>query len=237
METFFASLTLCAGNSPVTAHKGQWCETLKFSLICAWINGWVNNHEAGDSRRHRTHYDVTVMDPAYRRHFQPQVSGCQPIMSFTNMLKYVLRCSFRSDRITYKQTKPSLILCHKNLMTRLCIIFRFRSVIVWSIFQVTLLLKFSDQFTTFFINKSQFIVSPYFKYFSMTLTYCMCNILTIDVPSLIFFRTRQAGLSYSFHVQQHWSYLVVATPKFTLATWHQWPLLLTWFNFNPSMDK
>ena len=107
-------------NSP---HKDQWHGTLNFSLICAWINDWINNREAGDSSRHRTHYDVIVMDPAYRRHFQPQVSGCQPIMSFTNMLKYVLRCSFRSDRITYKQTKPSLILCHKNLMTRLCIIY------------------------------------------------------------------------------------------------------------------
>ena len=25
----------------------------------AWINGWVNNREAGDLRRHRVHYDVT----------------------------------------------------------------------------------------------------------------------------------------------------------------------------------
>ena len=35
-----------------------WC----FLLICAWINGWVNNREAGDLRRHHTHYDVTVME-------------------------------------------------------------------------------------------------------------------------------------------------------------------------------
>ena len=48
--------------SPVnSAHKGQWCGVLVFSLICAWINGWVNNHEAGDLRCHCTHYDVTVM--------------------------------------------------------------------------------------------------------------------------------------------------------------------------------
>ena len=33
-----------------------------FSSICAWINGWVNNHEAGDLRRHRADYDVTVMN-------------------------------------------------------------------------------------------------------------------------------------------------------------------------------
>ena len=32
-----------------------------FSLICVWINGWVNNRKAGDLRRHRGHYDVNVM--------------------------------------------------------------------------------------------------------------------------------------------------------------------------------
>ena len=42
-------------------HKGQWRGALIFSLICAWINGWVNYREAGDSRRHRGHYDVIVM--------------------------------------------------------------------------------------------------------------------------------------------------------------------------------
>ena len=48
--------------SPVNSlHKGQWRRALMFSLICAWINGWVNNSEAGDLRRHRAHYDVTLM--------------------------------------------------------------------------------------------------------------------------------------------------------------------------------
>ena len=42
-------------------HKGQWRGALMFSLICVWINGWVNNREAGDLRRYRTHYDVIVM--------------------------------------------------------------------------------------------------------------------------------------------------------------------------------
>ena len=45
-------------NSP---HKGQWRGALMFSLICAWIDGWVNNREAGDLRCHRAHYDATVM--------------------------------------------------------------------------------------------------------------------------------------------------------------------------------
>ena len=48
--------------SPVNSpHKGQWRGALMFSLICDWINGWVNNSEAGDLRRHRAHYDVIVM--------------------------------------------------------------------------------------------------------------------------------------------------------------------------------
>ena len=45
-------------NSP---HKGQWRGALMFSFICAWINDWINNREAGDLRRHRAHYDVILM--------------------------------------------------------------------------------------------------------------------------------------------------------------------------------
>ena len=41
--------------------KGQWRGALMFYLICARINDWVNNCEAGDLRRYRTHYDVIVM--------------------------------------------------------------------------------------------------------------------------------------------------------------------------------
>ena len=64
MEPFSASLAFCAGNSPLSVnspHKGQWRGALMFSLICAWINDWVNNHETGDLRRHRGHYDVNIM--------------------------------------------------------------------------------------------------------------------------------------------------------------------------------
>ena len=48
--------------SPVNSpHKGQWRGALMFSLTCAWINGWVNNHGVCDLRRHRAHYDVIEM--------------------------------------------------------------------------------------------------------------------------------------------------------------------------------
>ena len=49
--------------SPVNSpHKGQWRGALMFSLICVWINGWVNNRKAGDLRRYCTYYDVIVMN-------------------------------------------------------------------------------------------------------------------------------------------------------------------------------
>ena len=63
METFSALLALCAGNSPVTGElPAQRPVTRSFNVIsiCTRINGWVNNREAGDLRRHHTHYDVTV---------------------------------------------------------------------------------------------------------------------------------------------------------------------------------
>ena len=48
--------------SPVNSpHKGQWRGALMFSLICVWINDWVNNRETGDLGRQCGHYDVIVM--------------------------------------------------------------------------------------------------------------------------------------------------------------------------------
>ena len=50
----------------VTGHlcgefTGQLRGAFMFSLICARINRWANNREAGDLRRYRAQYDVTVM--------------------------------------------------------------------------------------------------------------------------------------------------------------------------------
>ena len=56
--TFVRGIHRAPVNSP---HKGLCREALMSSLICVWINGWVNSREAGDLRRHRAHYDVTVM--------------------------------------------------------------------------------------------------------------------------------------------------------------------------------
>ena len=48
--------------SPVNSpHKDQWGGALMFSLVCAWINGWVNNRDAGDLKRHCAPYEPMVM--------------------------------------------------------------------------------------------------------------------------------------------------------------------------------
>ena len=56
METFSALLALCAGNSPVTGEfPSQRPMTRNFDAFfwsAPWMNGWVNNREAGDLRRH-----------------------------------------------------------------------------------------------------------------------------------------------------------------------------------------
>ena len=42
-------------------NKCRWFGALNFFLICAWTSGWANNRDAGDLRRHRAHFNVTVM--------------------------------------------------------------------------------------------------------------------------------------------------------------------------------
>ena len=63
METISALLAFSAVNSPVTGEFTSqrasdaelWC-----FLICAWIKS-ANNGDDGEIRRHRAHYDVTIM--------------------------------------------------------------------------------------------------------------------------------------------------------------------------------
>ena len=73
--TFVRGIHRSLVNSP---HKGQWCGALMFSLICAWINAWVNNREAGDLRHHFAHYDITVMK------YQVQASKMFSIIMMNN---------------------------------------------------------------------------------------------------------------------------------------------------------
>ena len=51
-------LTMTSSNGNISALLDI-CEGN--SAICSWTNGWANHLDAGDLRRHGTHYDVNVM--------------------------------------------------------------------------------------------------------------------------------------------------------------------------------
>ena len=60
--------------------------------MCVWINGWVNNREAGDLRRYRTHYDVTVM-----QHFA-DLAKSFPCSDDNSSLTFITK-AFTSDTV------------------------------------------------------------------------------------------------------------------------------------------
>ena len=93
---FVRGIHLSPVNSP---HKGQWRGALMFSLIFAWMNGWVNTREAGDLRCYHAHYDVLVMEFRSISHQLPKISilkwitfllKLQPYVWGTNDLRYWL---------------------------------------------------------------------------------------------------------------------------------------------------
>ena len=91
MEIFSTLLALCAGKSPVTGEfRTQRPVTRSFevSLICAWINGLVNNRETGDLRPHRAHYDVIlIMYLHLDKHIEHQ--------GISSIQKWLNSCHFR----------------------------------------------------------------------------------------------------------------------------------------------
>ena len=83
-------------NSP---YKGQWRKVLMFSLFCAWINGWVNNCEAGDLRRNRANYDVALMDLAMTK-------WCKGVVTLYRLQSWISCVSF----------------LHKWSLSRICVV-------------------------------------------------------------------------------------------------------------------
>ena len=70
METFSALLAFCAGNSPVTGEfPAQRPVTRSFDIsFDLRLNKQLsNNRGAGDLRRYRAYYDVSVMFSIFRK--------------------------------------------------------------------------------------------------------------------------------------------------------------------------
>ena len=62
METFSALLAFVRGIHRFPSQRPMMRIFDVFFFICAWTNGWANNRDAGDMRRHWGQYDVTVME-------------------------------------------------------------------------------------------------------------------------------------------------------------------------------
>ena len=78
-------------------HWGQWRGPLVFSLIYAWTNRGANNRDAGDSRHHRAHYDVTVMFITNFAEIWPCFNGaiiCHMYTFMRNVYIFIEICNF-----------------------------------------------------------------------------------------------------------------------------------------------
>ena len=96
--------------SPVNSpHKGQWRGALMFSFTFAWINGRVINREAGELRRHRTHFYVIVMQSAANHDFL----GCR---RFTVLKWVVVTCKKGICTSILAQTLTPTVTCPFNLV-------------------------------------------------------------------------------------------------------------------------
>ena len=90
--------------------KASDAELLMFSLICVWINDWVNNREAGDSRRYRAHYDVIVM-------FLCQMQCSHVTEGMTRILVTDnLRTGFFYKNRRFERMLLSLLLCNAYII-------------------------------------------------------------------------------------------------------------------------
>ena len=100
METFSAFFGPLwgggGGDKPVTGgFPSQKPVTLNVDVFCGmrWTNGWANNRDAGDLRRHGAHYDVTVMRTR-RRRSRSTLTGVKAYKLAASHSTYMPRCVF-----------------------------------------------------------------------------------------------------------------------------------------------
>ena len=102
METFSALLAICAGNSPVPGKFPS--QRPVTQNVDVFFDLRLNNREAGDLRRYRAHYDVTVMqhcsctyfDISFKHLYLNSVDltstwlGCDLYKYKTNDIQYIM---------------------------------------------------------------------------------------------------------------------------------------------------
>ena len=138
--------------SPVNSpHKGQWRGALMFSLKCVWINGWVNNREAGDLRRYHAHYDVTVM----MTEFTEATCVSRPQIHITTDTYVIMEVSWKSSQFWHDE-----INCRGNVKWNLSLISLKKSISIvkalTALFQLISLIDESLRFVNYIYAESKY---------------------------------------------------------------------------------
>ena len=135
-----ALLVLCLGNLPITGgfpSKRSMTRSFVFSLICTWTNGWANNRDAGDLRRHRAYYDATVMDSwwhfqnlnsllltsMHRSHWSADYSTPRDIYTRSRFALFCFGWCLGSDHKLVQVTPNMNECCPHQLETQSCVLY------------------------------------------------------------------------------------------------------------------
>ena len=108
--------------SPVDSpHKGQSRRALMFPLVFTWTNGCANNRDAGDLRRNRIHFDVTVMiRHGFLHHPALVIETCytQELYFFSGHRRTPLRFIMTDDNIltVLLEKRHNLFFAIKNII-------------------------------------------------------------------------------------------------------------------------
>ena len=165
--TFVRGIHRSPVNSP---HKGQWREALMFSLICAWVNGWVNTREAGDLRQHRTHYDATLMPNRINRgsllalylyiHLINILLGIVFLYEWQEMEKWFPSVDRLATLLTLSLILRSHLMTSLGIVLIIMIVGMFHCVTQWTRNEmITSLLRQKDVSTSFWRNNYVIIAS------------------------------------------------------------------------------
>ena len=103
------------GHRWIPRNKDQWRGVLMFSLICARTNGWANNGDAGDLRRHRAHYDVIYISTSHQWYNNSNaahntavciLNTLRPRQNSSHFAAYILKCILFNQKVRISIEMP-----------------------------------------------------------------------------------------------------------------------------------
>ena len=107
--TFVRRIHRSSVNSP---HIGQWRTVAMLSLTCAWTNSWANNGDTCDLRRHRAHYDVSVM---FINNYRKELATLDTRFVVFSLEEFINSCIDGRFINFYQLNRRLLAYCNKDI--------------------------------------------------------------------------------------------------------------------------